>query len=176
MFHSEPTGRFWQPKGSKKDDEDEEELEGERETPRKLGFDEAEQICTNSQSLLELSWRRCLQVIQHDIVRPPILMTINAIPVRPRLAVLLVSAAHTGAVAVFMPFPIPAMTLRMLSHGISRGRGGICSPSCRHHSKVERKELQEGANHHDSRPQQDRSFSTDPVPDWARCQCPDQAA
>lgn len=41
MFHSEPSRRFWQPEGGEKDYEDEEELEGERETPRKLGFDEA---------------------------------------------------------------------------------------------------------------------------------------
>lgn len=43
------------------------------------------------------------------------LTTINAMPVLPRLAVLLVSEAHTGAVAVLMPFPIPAMTLIVLS-------------------------------------------------------------
>ena len=49
------------------------------------------------------------------------LITINATPVLPRFAVLLVSEAHTGAVAVFMPFPIPAMTLRMLSHGLISG-------------------------------------------------------
>lgn len=42
MFHSEPSGRFWQPEGGEKDYEDEKELESEGETPRKLRFDEAE--------------------------------------------------------------------------------------------------------------------------------------
>ena len=104
------------------------------------------------------------------------LTTINAIPVLPRFAVLLVSEAHTGAVAVFTPFPIPAMILRMLSHELSRGQSGIYSPSRGHNFKAGRKELKEGANHHDRRPQQDRSLSTNPVPDWACCQGPNQAA
>lgn len=43
------------------------------------------------------------------------LITINNMPVRPRLDVLLVSEAQTGAVAVFMPFPMPAMTLLTVS-------------------------------------------------------------
>ena len=124
----------------------------------------------------EVSWSRCSQVIQHDTARPPMLITINIIPVLPRLAVLLVSEAHTGAVAVFMPFPIPAMTLTMLSHEVSRGQGGICSPSCRHDPKIGSKELHERADHHDSCSQQNRSLSTNPISDWARCQCPNQAA
>ena len=66
--------------------------------------------------LLALSLVTGLQVIQHDIARPPMLITINAIPVLPRYAVLLVSEAHTGAVAVFMPLPIPATTLITLSN------------------------------------------------------------
>ena len=51
-------------------------------------------------------------VIQHDMANPPMFTTISVIPVLPRFAVELVSDAHTGAVAVFMPFPIPAMTLQ----------------------------------------------------------------
>ena len=43
------------------------------------------------------------------------MITINVIPVLPRQAVLLVSEAHTGAVAVFIPFPMPAITLKTLS-------------------------------------------------------------
>ena len=54
---------------------------------------------------------RCSQVIQHDIANPPILTIIKITPVFPRFAVLLVSDAHTGAVAVFIPLPMPEMTL-----------------------------------------------------------------
>lgn len=39
------------------------------------------------------------------------LTTISVMPVLPRADVLLVSEAQTGAVAVFIPFPIPAMIL-----------------------------------------------------------------
>ena len=117
-----------------------------------------------------------LQVIQHDMARPAILMTINAMPALPRCAVLLVSEAHTGAVAVLMPFPIPAMTLRALSILSSQRWSGIWLPSCRHNSKVGRQELQERANHHDRCPNHDRSLSANPIPNWACYQSPNQAA
>jgi len=61
-------------------------------------------------------------VIQHEIAKPPMLTTINVMPVLPRADVLLVSEAQTGAVAVFIPFPMPAMTLLQRSAVVPFGR------------------------------------------------------
>lgn len=107
----QPAGGFREPEGGEVDYEDEEELEAQGEAPCELGVKEAEEIWSCVRDVYLDAAEAGLQVIQHEIARPPIFTTINAIPVLPRLEVLLVSEAQTGAVAVFIPFPMPAMTL-----------------------------------------------------------------
>lgn len=88
-------------------------MKAKRKAPCKLGLHEAECICVNSALLIfkYLGEKLDLHVVQHEMAKPPIFTTSSVIPVLPRFAVELVSDAHTGDVAVFTPFPIPAITL-----------------------------------------------------------------
>ncbi len=49
----------------------------------------------------------------------------RVMPVRPLASVLLVSEAQTGAVAVFIPLPMPAMTLFWSQSLNARHRVGV---------------------------------------------------